>query len=237
MPDLDLNTIQVLDKGYVKLVTHMGSDLSIVNAARVSFDRESKELNKNDKRLIDYLIKNNHDSPLRHAYLTIEIYAPLMVARQAWKHVVGIASLEEGSSWNESSRRYVTEEPEFYIPDPWRSAPDNKKQGSGERVDDNLNTFYDDMLDNYIHDGMKLYSRAMEDGIAPEQARLFLPAYGMYVRWRWTASLNALLHFISLRLDEHAQWEIREYAQGFKNIISQYFPYTLQAWEEYRVGQ
>jgi thymidylate synthase (FAD) len=125
------NIVSVLDKGYVRLVDVMGSDLSIVNAARVSFSKESKELSKKDVHLIDFLIRENHMSPFRHACATFEFKAPLLVRNQHWKYVVG--SDHTMDSWNESSRRYITIEPEFYVPssEDWRLAPDNKKQGSG----------------------------------------------------------------------------------------------------------
>ena len=107
----------VLDKGYVRLVNHLGSDLTVVNAARVSYQKESFELDKNDEKLISFLAKNDHTSPFRHAMLQFEVYAPLMVARQWWKYIVGSSHMEgigdTMNGWNESSRRYVTEEPVF----------------------------------------------------------------------------------------------------------------------------
>src|SRR5690625_4627941 len=126
----------VLDKGYVRLVDVMGSDLTVVNAARVSFDRESKELNDKDINLIKFLAREGHTSPFRHASLQFEVYAPLMVARQWFKHIVG--SDHTMDAWNESSRRYITENEEFYIPDPyeWRSYPRDVKQGSGAPIGD-----------------------------------------------------------------------------------------------------
>ena len=175
------NTINVLDKGYVRLVDSLGSDLSVVNAARASFAKESKQLEQKDAQLIDFLIRENHMSPFRHAMVTFEFKAPLMVARQHWKYVVG--SDHTMDAWNESSRRYVTMEPEFYIPanDEWRLAPDNKKQGSGGPIGPWIGAVLTDELKRYIEQGEALYNMAMENGVAAEQARLFLPAYGMYV--------------------------------------------------------
>jgi len=175
------NTIQVLDKGYVRLVDTMGSDLSVVNAARASFAKESKELEKKDVQLIDFLIRENHMSPFRHAFATFEFKAPLMVARQHWKYVVG--SDHTMDSWNESSRRYVTMEPEFYIPgvEEWRLAPEDKKQGSGGPIGPWIGSILTDELNRYIEQGEALYKMAMDNNVAAEQARLFLPAYGMYV--------------------------------------------------------
>jgi thymidylate synthase (FAD) len=114
----------------------MGDDLSIVNAARVSYDKESPEYSERDGKLLDFLIDEGHMSPLRHAALTFEIYAPLMVARQWWKYAVGSTHVDDQNGWNESSRRYITEKEEFYFPYEWRTAPENSKQGSGPAMSD-----------------------------------------------------------------------------------------------------
>lgn len=226
--------IDVLDHGYVRLVDVMGDDLSVVNAARASYDKESSTMSHKDAKLIDSLVKNYHDSPLRHATMTFEIYAPLMVARQWWKHTVASTHLDDQEGWNESSRRYVTEEPQFYIPDPFKKAPENLKQGSGEPTDYETNDRWTKQLDAWYGYGEDLYKSAMADGIAPEQARLFLPAYGMYVRWRWTASLNALLNFITLRLGEGAQSEMTEYGKVVATLTQNHFPVTVEAWIKHR---
>lgn len=221
--------IGILDKGYIRLVDHMGSDLTVVNSARVSFARASKALNDRDEKLISYLAKHEHTSPFRHTSLQFEVYAPLMVARQWWKHVVGSDHIMD--AWNESSRRYITEEAEFYIPeiDAWRSKPENQKQGSGENVSSDIGDTYTKALLKYVDEGIKLYESAMAEGICAEQARLFLPAYGMYVRWYWTASLQSVAHFIKLREDEHAQKEIRDYANAVKSLTQAHFPVSLAA--------
>lgn len=221
------NTIQVLDKGYVRLVDTMGSDLSVVNAARASFAKESLELDKKDVQLIDFLIRENHMSPFRHAFATFEFKAPLMVARQHWKYVVG--SDHTMDSWNESSRRYVTIEPEFYVPnvDEWRLAPDNKKQGSGGPIGPWIGSVLTDELNRYIEQGEALYTMAMDNGVAAEQARLFLPAYGMYVIYRWTCSLQSVALFLNQRLDEGSQVEIRDYARAVLSLIQPEFPISI----------
>src|SRR5690606_20226756 len=130
------NKIDVLDKGYVRLRDVMGDDRTIANAARVSFDKRTEELTEKDERLIAFLAREGHESPFRHASLQFEVYAPLMVARQWWKYVVGSDHVMD--AWNESSRRYITENNEFYVPEAgeWRSYPDNVKQGSGERSEE-----------------------------------------------------------------------------------------------------
>lgn len=225
----------VLDKGYVRLIDSFGNDLSVVNAARVSFDKSSDEMNHRNERLIEYLVEHRHDSVLRHCAMTLEVYAPLFVARQWWKHHVGSTFVDDQNGWNESSRRYVTEEPQFYIPGEWRGVAENKKQGSSDPVDEYISYKYNHLLESAINKGLSDYEEAMKDGIAVEQARLLLPAYAMYVRWRWTASLNALLHFISLRLGHDAQWEITQYAQTVYDMVHEKFPVTVYAWEKCRV--
>jgi thymidylate synthase (FAD) len=221
------NTINVLDKGYVRLVDSLGSDLSVVNAARASFAKESKHLEQKDAQLIDFLIRENHMSPFRHAMLTFEFKAPLMVARQHWKYVVG--SDHTMDAWNESSRRYVTMEPEFYVPanDEWRLAPDNKKQGSGGPIGPWIGAVLTDELNRYIEQGEALYNMAMENGVAAEQARLFLPAYGMYVIYRWTCSLQSVALFLNQRLEEAAQVEIRDYARAVFDLVQPVFPVSI----------
>jgi thymidylate synthase (FAD) len=227
--------VKILDKGYINLVNVMGSDLDVVNSARVSFDKYVDTLENKDIKLINYLIEHKHDSVLRHCSMSFEVYAPLFVARQWWKHHVSSTHVDDANGWNESSRRYVTEEPEFYIPGDWRGAAENKKQGSSDPVDSHISDKHNRLLEYFVETGISAYTAAMQDGIAVEQARLFLPAYAMYVRWRWTASLNALLHFISLRLDNHAQWEIQQYAIAVAEMVKSHFPHTYEAWETYRV--
>lgn len=225
-----MEQIDVLDKGYVRLVSVLGNDLAIVNAARVSYDKESHELSNRDKNLLKFLWKENHTSPFRHAAITFEIYAPLMVARQWWKYAVASSHVDDQNGWNESSRRYITENEEFYIPLPkqWRSAPENSKQGSGAPVDSDIGAKYYTGLMSMVDNGMRLYQEALEDGIAPEQARLLLPAYGMYVRWRWTVSLHGVLNFLQQRIPHDAQSEIRDYAKAVKELLSTTFPTTFE---------
>ena len=220
--------ITVLNNGYVRLVDVMGSDLSIVNAARASFAKESKEMTVNDGRLLDFLVRENHMSPFRHAFMTFEMKAPLMVARQHWKYVVG--SDHTMDSWNESSRRYVTMDPEFYVPtsDQWRLMPDNKKQGSGGPIDPWTGTILTQQLQDYISQGEALYAMAMQNGVAPEQARLFLPAYGMHVIYRWSASLQSVALFLNQRLAEDSQKEIQQYAKAVHNLIIDKFPVCIE---------
>lgn len=227
------NMINVLDQGYIRLKEVMGSDLTTVNAARVSYAKESKELTAGDIKLIKFLAREGHTSPFRHSMVQFEIYAPLMVARQWWKYQIGSAH-QEGTgdsldAWNESSRRYITEEPTFYIPNAreWRSAPENSKQGSGDIVDWVIGEEAMERLMDVVDAGMENYAWAIDNGICAEQARLFLPAYGMYVRWYWTGSLQSVAHFLKQRLEHDAQKEIQEYAKAILTMIEPQFPVSI----------
>lgn len=230
-----LNKLDVLDKGSVILHDTMGSDLTVVNAARVSYDKMSYELDERDIRLINFLAREGHTSPFRHATLQFEIYSPLMVARQHWKYIVGSSIAEADGdnmdAWNESSRRYVTEEPTFYIPGSheWRSSPENSKQGSGEPLGVDVGVELTEDLIKYVDNGLYLYEEAMRNGVCAEQARLFLPAYGMYVRYYWTASLQSVAHFISQRLADDSQVEIQEYAKAVYILAMSKFPNSIEA--------
>lgn len=223
---------KVLDKGYIRLVDKMGSDLTVVNAARVSYDKESNELNDKDERLINFLLREGHTSPFRHVMMQFEVYAPLLIARQWWKHCVG--SDHTMDAWNESSRRYISENEEFHIPEEteWRSKPENSKQGSGELLKAVEGMPFTVALASYVEQGERLYNKAMDYGIAAEQARLFLPAYGMYVRWYWTASLQSVLHFLDQRLESGAQKEIQDYAKAVEECVIEHYPAVYQAWQK-----
>lgn len=221
--------IRVLDNGYVRLVDSMGTDLSVVNAARASYAKESHDLNSNDIRLIKFLVREGHHSPFRHAFVSFELKAPLMVARQHWKYVVGSDHTMDG--WNEASRRYITMEPEFYIPGhkDWRSKPDNSKQGSGGPIDPFTGGLFTSRLVDYIDQGITNYEMAIGSGVAPEMARLFLPAYGMYTIYRWSASLQSVVHFLNQRVAEDAQLEIQNYAKAVLRLTRPLFPVTIDA--------
>ena len=223
--------INVLDdKGYVRLVDVMGDDCTVANAARVSFDKRTEELTEGDERLIAFLAREGHDSPFRHAVLQFEVYAPMMVTRQWEKYLIGSNNSEFGSR-NESSRRYITENEEFYVPqsDEWRSKPEASiKQGSGDPVDKNIGIGATKFLNEYIDRGVELYEQAINNGIAPEQARLFLPAYGLHVRFRWTATLQTVAHLIKQRTADDAQYEFRLYAEAVRDLTTEHFPVSLR---------
>lgn len=225
----------VLDKGYVRLRDSMGDDLKPADVARVSFDKQAKDFSaEKNESLINYLMRNNEFSCFRHNAISFEIYMPLMVARQIYKYSIASSFREDQYGWNESSRRYITEQPEFYIPahNEWRTAPDNKKQGSGAPLSDEKGRVFTESLMKHIDNSVELYDAAIEQNIAVEQARVFLPAYGMYVRCYWTASLNALFHFLDERLAGNAQSEIRAYAEAVAGIIEDEFPVIYNAWKD-----
>ena len=227
-----MDKIDVLRDGYVILQDTMGSDLSVVNSARVSYNKKKNELDKKDDGLINFLAREGHTSPFRHAALQFEVYAPLMVARQWWKYITGSTHQQDNmTAWNESSRRYITEDVKIYNPsfNEWREKPENSKQGSGGYIDEVDGTYLSSQLLSYIDQGEIMYKQAMDMGVAPEQARLFLPAYGMYVRWYWTTSLLGVVHFLNERLASDAQMEIQQYAKAIKELTENKFPKSLEA--------
>lgn len=208
-----------------ELIDYMGSDLTCVNAARVSFDKESEwdthdsldpkwvaneTLNVKDQKLIKYLATHNHWTPFSHVQITMRETVPIFVARQRFKHVVGF-------TYNEMSRRYVSDEPSFFVPDTWRRASENKKQGSeDEPVAENNNIRTDYRL--FIEHCIAMYSSLLEDGVAPEQARMVLPQ-SMYTSYYVTGSLAAWARAYNLRSEEHAQKEIQDLAKQWDDII------------------
>lgn len=194
----------------VELIDSMGSDLSVVNAARVSFAKESDLdeqgiLTEPDQRLIKYLATHGHWTPFAHAFLSFRIKAPIFVARQLVKHQVGLA-------WNEVSRRYVDEEPEFWLPEPegWRGRPVNAKQGStGFMPDPDIHIAISPHL--AMRYALDCYNQMIATGYAPEQARMVLPLNTM-TEWIWSGSLAAFARVCKLRLDPHAQAETKDIA-------------------------
>ena len=369
----DPKLIPVLDKGYVRLVDHMGSDLSVVNAARASYSKESEEMTHADAKLLQFLARESHLSPFRHAFITFEMKAPLLTARQIWKYVVGSTHVDPMNAWNEAclpgdqwlmttegkisvkdfytlhknnqvlpelfsfdvagdlipskvkdvwvssdigdiftvvtengtslsatsnhklptqhfgdkelimlepgdtiftdvggervpskvidvfhtgkqdivydiemeespyfiasgilvhnSRRYITSEEEFYQikHTEWRSKPEHSKQGSGEPVSSFTGAFFSEAFSRWAKEGHELYQAAMDHGICAEQARVFLPAYSLYVTWRWSMSLQALAHFLRERLADDAQLETQKYAQACMRLSHPLFPQSFTA--------
>ena len=201
----------------VEYMDHMGSDLTVVNAARVSFDKEHEEFDhRTDRGLIKYLATHNHWSPFAHCSVTFRVKAPIFVARQLVKHTVGF-------SWNEVSRRYVDNEPEFFIPEVWRKKAENVKQGSSEdSADWNADHTYD-----HVGSALWQYNKMLEAGVCPEQARMVLPQNTM-TEWIWTGTLYAWARMCQLRLDSHTQKETQVVAEKVAKHLAELFPVS---WE------
>jgi len=218
-----------------ELISCLGTDLTVVNAARVSFDKESdwevnhsvrKELSSKDAALIRYLAKHNHFTPFTHCMITLRETIPIFVARQRFKHTIGF-------SYNEVSRRYVDDTPEFYTPDTWRGKADNAKQGSSEKEID-INP-YNLMVDYYkqaIDTCSWTYQELLRKGVCPEQARMVLPQ-SMYTSYYVTGSLSAFARAYKLRIDNHAQKEIQDLAKMWDSICSSIYPIS---WKELTSG-
>ena len=218
-------------------IDHMGSDLSVVNAARVSFGKKSawehsmditsyrvaNTLSKRDTKLIKYLAKHKHISPFGHAFASFHIKAPIFVARQLVKH--------KFLRWNEISRRYVDDEPEFYVPDVWRGRSEDKKQGSEGEVDLHPMTFVVDPNDDNLElneASLDVYNYMLQQGVAPEQARMVLPQSTM-TEWYWSGSLDAFADMCRLRLPADTQQETRVVAQQIDTIMQDLYPVSWVA--------
>ena len=220
----------------------MGSDLTVVNAARVSFDKESEweqeeiidslgpnkflegyklVLSEKDQKLIKYLATHDHYTPFTHVHITMRETVPIFVARQRFKHTVG-------TSYNEVSRRYVDDTPTFFYPDGWRLRAENKKQGSSDEISPK-DMFWDKRYEVHIDNSIALYEAMIEDGIAPEQARMVLPQ-SMNTSYYVTGSLYAWANAYKKRIDGHAQQEIRELAVKWGEIIRS-IPELKHSWE------
>ena len=198
-------------------IDHMGSDLSVVNAARVSFGRNHKEFDgQRDAKLISYLANHEHLSPFGHCFASFHIKAPIFVARQLVKH--------KFLRWNEISRRYVDDEPEFYVPDVWRGRSADKKQGSDGVVQ------YDDTLGHYNQ--LDIYKELLYRGVAPEQARMVLPQ-NMMTEWYWSGSLDAFASMCNLRLKPDTQYESRIVAQQISDVMVELFPVSWASLVDY----
>ncbi len=195
----------------VELVDKMGSDLTVVNAARVSYGKNKEQFDDKDEKLIKFLAEHNHWSPFAHASIQFRIKAPVFVARQLVKHQVGLV-------WNEVSRRYVDYEPEFYTPDEWRGKPLNSKQGSDGTVDIDNNEYRIMMekLQNY-------YDTMLNKGVAPEMARMVLPQ-SMMTEWYWSGTLYAFARVCQLRCAKDTQAETRMVADQIDKICAEQFP-------------
>ncbi|HEY9746698.1 MAG TPA: FAD-dependent thymidylate synthase [Oculatellaceae cyanobacterium] len=225
-------SIAVLDHGFVELVDSMGSDLTVVNSARVSFGKRKTALSEGDIKLIRYLAEHKHWSPFRHVQFQFHCKVPEFVARQWYKHVVGIAYTEVATvdhAWNEISLRYVdASDFDFYVPEGFRKQSENNKQAStDEKVADPDGALLAEYK-NHCQKALDLYHRLLEHGVAREQARGVLPL-NIYTEFYWTVSLQALTNFIHLRRHEGAQYEIRLFADALEKLARQVVPVSIEA--------
>jgi thymidylate synthase (FAD) len=206
--------------GFVECLDIFGDDLTVVNAARVSFAKESTELSLRDEKLITYLARHNHNSPFFHPQIRMRLRMPIFVAREWFRHTVGFAR-------NEVSRRYVDEEPECWIPTELRERDANLKQGSRESVVAS-NEVLCASIKAHTETTIQLYNTLLSQKVAPEVARLVLPQ-SMYTEFIETASLAAYARLCGLRLDPHAQKEIQDFAAAVSEVLSAKFPISWKA--------
>lgn len=213
-----------IESNEVTYVDHMGTDLSVVNAARVSFAKESwwEEdgcLKMSDQKLIRYLAKHKHYSPFNHTFLTVRVKAPIYVARQLVKH--------EYMPWNEVSRRYVKADTTF-APMTFRMAADNVKQGSGAELDEATQSLAQEAFWESVDKALETYEYLLEIGVCPEQARCVLPI-NLNTEWYWSGTLKAFHKMLSLRLDPHTQKESYDIAAAIRGIALPLFPVSLDS--------
>ena len=222
----------VLDKGFITVKDMLGSDLTVVNSARVSFGKEKKEWDERDQGLINYLAKHKHFSPFRHVVIQFHVKAPEFVMRQWYKHVVGIETTSsyytKDHAWNEISGRYVPVE-DFYIPENWREQSEDNKQASKGNLSDDKNAEARKLFEDHMKNTKDVYDKLLALGTAKEQARIVLPLC-QYTEVYWTASFQAIANFIELRNKPDAQWEIHEYAKAMDEMVRELLPHTYDAW-------
>ena len=247
--DLLGKRIDLLDQGWLELQDIMGDDLAIINAARTSFLGESKGDIK-DKKLLFYLMKNNHSTPFENVVFKFRIKCPLFVARQWMRHRTW--------SYNEVSRRYTSESIEFHIPNEWRYQDKQNRQSSSsilpERIDRELSWecatkgisgnvqgythvySLGELLEKYCMIGEGIYNCLIDNNVTREQARFFLPI-NLFTEFVATVDAHNLMHFLKLRMDSHAQYEIRVYADAiYEHFFKPALPWTAEAFEKYRLG-
>jgi thymidylate synthase (FAD) len=222
----------VLDKGYVELIETFGDELTIVNAARVSYGSKKDQLDDKDVKLISYLKTHKHFSPFRHIFFRFIIKAPEIVMRQMMKHVVGIEATSDCQNqlhgFNELSGRYKPIE-DFYIPEVWRKQSPSSKQASDGVLSTEDNQKANQLFDDANTAMQNCYTNLLQMGVAKEQARIILPL-NMYTSVMWTMSFQALANFIELRDEPTAQYEIQLYAKIMKEMMQQKYPILYNIW-------
>lgn len=221
----------------IELINSMGNDLSIVNDAKASFERVATEFSEKEEKLLRYLLtaKPPHTSPLRGVVFKFKIKAPLYIARQWYKSVIASNHNDEQLGWNEKSFRYTeAHDPnEFYIPGVFRLQSISNRQSSEGNLNVNETLKAIKICENTIANSYQAYQDLLKLGVCREQARGFL-APSIYTSWVWTASLQAVLNFLSLRLGNGAQSEVTLYALAIAKMIKEVCPYTVKVWEESR---
>lgn len=214
-------TIHVLDndQGYITLLDHMGSEVDIVNAARVSYDKYTDTMREKDYKLLRYLIRNQHTSPLEMIVFKFEVYCPLFVTRQWFRHRMW--------SYNEVSRRYTSENIDFYIPQNFRKQDKKNKQVGSKNLDTQTQEKVCREIETATAQALKLYNELLQQGVCREQARMVLPQ-NLMTKFIGRTDLNNLIKFLKLRDDSHSQWEIRVYAQAIKELINNIVPTVIK---------
>jgi thymidylate synthase (FAD) len=226
------HNLKVLDQGFVRVYEDgvYGSDLTIVNSARVSFGKRVSSFSDNDRKLMRYLAQNKHYSPFRHVSIQFHICMPEPCARQHYKHVVGIETTSahptKDHAWNEISGRYVKVS-RFHRPIEFRAQSEDNKQASEGLIADQAKAMT--VYENAVIATTTAYQELLDLGVAKEQARMVLPM-AQYTEFYWTASFQALANFLELRDHSHAQWEIRQYAKAISTIVQSEFPEAYKAW-------
>ena len=212
----------------VELVDVLGSDVNIVNAARVSFAKEVQEVGEADQKLMRYLWKHKHWTPFAHTCITVRCKAPIFLVRQLGKHQVGLV-------WNEESSRYINTKPEYYIPATLHTAPTNAKQGAGVEFSD---LEYQASIDRLIQNTDEcddMYLNSIRNGMAPEEARMFLPM-NTHTNWVWSGSLVAFMRIIEQRTELNVQGATRDFAKLLRAAISGTYPMAIAAYNEVHNG-
>lgn len=216
--------------GAVEYVSHMGTDLSVVNAARVSFGTEKEQVDEKDIKLINYLMAHNHSSPFEHCVLTFKFTVPLFIRSQHHRHRTW--------AYNEISRRYTSVDMNFYSPSSFRSQHVSNRQASTDSLVDPMldSSYFQTGMENasvavrqHNSNSLSLYNALIESGVCREQARGVLPQ-NLYTQYFGTVNLHNLLKFVSLRVHEGAQWEIQQVAKACLQVANQYFPHSVQAY-------
>ena len=212
------SVLKVLDKGFVRLESHMGGDQAVLRAARVSYGSESVS-EERDKKLISYLLAHDHGTPFEHASFTFHAKLPIFVARQWIRHRIGV-------SFNEVSGRYTEVPDEFYVPEKWRAQDTKNKQGSIAADLDHAKLSQELITAYGICRGA--YLQMLEAGVAKEMARMVLPV-NLYTQWYFTCNARSLINFIRLRSDDHAQWETRQYSHAMAFLFREVMPWSYDA--------